>query len=63
MSKKHWGPIARQIKSIYTAPSLEAAVRRGHFPTEQAAIKMLYLTAIEKRKNRSNSTDGVDGSG
>ncbi|MCP4962239.1 MAG: IS256 family transposase, partial [Actinomycetia bacterium] len=115
-SKKHWGPITRQLKAIYTAPSLDAAeiefaefaaqwedtypamvkswrdtwddfipflefppelrkivystnaieslnarfrkaaVRRGHFPTEQAAIKVLYLVSIERRKNRSNPT-------
>ncbi|MCP5033170.1 MAG: hypothetical protein GY939_15325 [Actinomycetia bacterium] len=24
-SKKHWGPITRQLKTIYTAPSLDAA--------------------------------------
>ncbi len=119
--KKHWGPVARQIKTIYTAPSLEAAehifdefaqtwqdtypamiqawraiwedfttflefpielrkivystnaiesmnarsrkaaVRRGHFPTEQAALKVLYLTAIEKRKSRSNPTGRING--
>jgi transposase-like protein len=39
----------------------KAAVRRGHFPTEQAAIKVLYLTAIEKRKNRSNPTGRING--
>ena len=27
---------------------------RGHFPTEQAALKGLYLVATEKRKNCSN---------
>jgi transposase-like protein len=120
-SKKHWGAITRQLKAIYTAPSLDAAemafeefaedwettypamikswrdtwedfipflefpaelrkivystnaieslnarfrkaaVRRGHFPTEQAAIKVLYLTAIERRKNRSNPTGRING--
>lgn len=120
-SKADWGPVARHIKSIYTAPSLDAAemifeefadtwegkypamirawrtiwddfttflefpvdvrkivystnaieslnarfrkaaVRRGHFPTEQAALKVLYLTSIEKRKNRSNPTGRING--
>jgi transposase-like protein len=120
-SKKHWGQITRQLKAIYTAPSLDAAetafaeftgdweqtypamikawrdawedfvpflefpaelrrivystnaieslnarfrkaaVRRGHFPTEQAALKVLYLTSIERRKNRTNPTGRISG--
>ena len=120
-SKKHWGPITKQLREIYTAPSIgaaemsfeafaqewepmypamikswrdtwddfepflefppelrkivystnaieslnarfrKAAVRRGHFPTEQAAIKVLYLVAIERRKNRKNPTGRVHG--
>jgi len=120
-SKKHWGPITKQLKAIYTAPSLDAAeiefaefadqweglypamikswrdtwedfipflefpvelrkivystnaieslnarfrkaaVRRGHFPTEQAAMKVLYLVSIEKRKNRTNPTGQING--
>jgi hypothetical protein len=39
----------------------KAAVRRGHFPTEQAALKVLFLTAIEKRKNRTNPTGRING--
>lgn len=39
----------------------KAAVRRGHFPTEQAAIKVLYLTAVERRKNRTNPTGRING--
>ena len=39
----------------------KAAVRRGHFPTEQAAMKVLYLTAVERRKNRSNPTGRING--
>ena len=27
---------------------------RGHFPTEQAALKVLYLAATRKRPNREN---------
>jgi hypothetical protein len=34
---------------------------RGHFPTEQAALKVLYLVATERRKNRPNPTGSVHG--
>ena len=30
----------------------KAVRHRGHFPNEQAALKVLYLVATEKRKNR-----------
>ena len=51
-------------KIVYSTIAIEslnarfrkAAVRRGHFPTEQAAMKVLYLTSIERRKNRQNPT-------
>ena len=54
---------------VYTTNSIEslnarfrkAAVRRGHFPTEDAALKVLYLTAIERRKNRTNPTGRING--
>ena len=47
-------------KLVYTTNAIESlnarfrrAVRhRGHFPTEQAALKVLYLVAIQQRKNR-----------
>ena len=115
-SKKHWGAVTRDLKVIYTAPTVEAAEaafaqfkaewndtypamvavwerawpefvtflafpvelrrivytinaiesliarfrkaiqRRGQFPTEQAALKVLYLTAIERRPNRQSPT-------
>ena len=56
-------------KIVYSTNAIEslnarfrkAAVRRGHFPTEQAAIKVLYLTAIERRKNRQNPTGRING--
>ena len=120
-SKKYWAQVCREIREIYTAPSLDAAetrfaefaatwrdkypamiatwesawndfvpfldfpielrqlvyttnsieslnsrfrkaVRhRGHFPTEQAALKVLYLVATERRKNRSNPTGRING--
>lgn len=56
-------------KIVYTTNSIEslnarfrkAAVRRGHFPTEESALKVLYLTAIERRKNRTNPTGRING--
>lgn len=56
-------------KIVYTTNSIESlnsrfrrAVRhRGHFPTEQAAMKVLYLVATATRKNRSNLTGQING--
>jgi transposase-like protein len=53
---------------IYTTNGIESlnsrfrqAVRqRGHFPTEQAALKILYLTVLERRPNRSNPTGRIN---
>lgn len=119
-SKKHWGQVCRELREMYTAPTLDAATarfdefadkwrdkypamiatwesawnefvpflafpvelrkivyttnaieslnarfrkavqRRGHFPTEQAALKVLYLVAIEKRPNRANPTGKIN---
>ena len=33
---------------------------RGHFPTEQSALKVLYLVAIERRPNRANPTGQIN---
>jgi putative transposase len=120
-SKAHWGQITREMRAIYTAPTVEAAevrfaefaetwretypamirswetswaefvpflefpaelrkivyttnaieslnarfrraVRhRGHFPNEQAALKVLYLVATTRRKNRENMTGRTNG--
>ncbi len=117
-SKKHWPAITRQMRAIYTAPTVPAAeaafaadwrdtypamigswesawnefvpflefpvelrkivyttnsieslnarfrraVRhRGHFPTEQAALKVLYLTATKRRKNRQDLIGRTNG--
>jgi transposase-like protein len=120
-SKKHWGAITRQLRAIYTAPTVAAAeahfsdfadawrdvypamikswetswaefvpflefpvelrkivyttnaieslnarfrraVRhRGHFPNEQAAMKVLYLVATQRRPNRENLTGKTNG--
>lgn len=119
-SKKHWGQVCREMREIYTAPSLQAAearftefadmwrdkypamiatwqsawgefvpflefpvelrqivyttnaieslnarfrkaVRhRTHFPNEQAAMKVLYLVAIDKRPNRTNPSGRIN---
>ena len=53
---------------IYTTNGIEslnsrfrqAARRRGTSPTEQAAIKILYLTVRERRQNRSNPTGRIN---
>jgi putative transposase len=56
-------------KLIYTTNGIEslnsrfrqAVRRRGHFPTEQAAMKILYLTIKERRPNRTNPTGQING--
>ena len=56
-------------KLVYTTNAIESlnarfrrAVRhRGHFPTDQAALKVLYLVATERQKNRANPTGRVAG--
>ncbi len=120
-SKRHWSQVCREMREIYTAPSLDAAKdrfdtfadtwrdkypamiatwenswndfvpfldfpielrrlvyttnsieslnsrfrkavqHRGHFPTEQSALKVLYLVATERRKNRANPAGRVNG--
>lgn len=54
---------------IYTTNGIEslnarfrqATRRRGHFPNEQAAMKVLYLTVLERRPNRTNPTGQIAG--
>lgn len=120
-SKKHWGAITRQMRQIYTAPTVEAAEahfaafadtwadlypamirswenawdefvpflafpvelrkvvyttnaieslnarfrravqHRGHFPNEQSALKVLYLVATQRKKNRENLSGQIAG--
>ena len=56
-------------KIVYTTNAIESlnarfrrAVRhRGHFPTEQAALKVLYLVATQQRKNRQDMTGRIAG--
>jgi len=55
-------------KLIYTTNGIEslnarfrAAVRRrGHFPDEQSALKVLYLTVQHREKNRANPTGRIN---
>jgi putative transposase len=35
--------------------------RRGYFPNEQAALKILYLPVREPRPNRANPTSQING--
>jgi putative transposase len=56
-------------KIIYTTNAIEslnarfrqATRRRGHFPTEQAALKVLYLVIRSPLKNRANVTGKTPG--
>ena len=56
-------------KLVYTTNAIESlnarfrkAVRhRGHFPNEQAALKVLYLVATTKRANRTDLTGQING--
>lgn len=56
-------------KLVYTSNMVEslnsrfrsATRRRGHFPDTKSALKVLYLTAIEHRKGRSNPKAKIHG--
>jgi len=56
-------------KVVYTTNAIESlnarfrrAVRhRGHFPNEQAAMKVLYLVATRRRPNRQDLTGRING--
>lgn len=56
-------------KLIYTTNGIEslnarfraATRRRGHFPDEQSAMKVLYLAVRERQVNRPNPTGRVHG--
>jgi transposase-like protein len=56
-------------KIVYTTNAIESlnakfrrAVRhRGHFPNEQAAMKVLYLVATQRRPNRENLSGRING--
>lgn len=56
-------------KVVYTTNAIEslnarfrkATRRRGHFPTEQAALKVLYLAIRQRDPGRSNAVGRVQG--
>lgn len=56
-------------KVVYTTNAIEslnarfrrAVHHRGHFPNEQAALKVLYLVATQRRKNRQDLTGKIAG--
>jgi putative transposase len=56
-------------KLIYTTNAIEslnarfrrATRRRGHFPNEQAALKVMYLTIREKVPSRTNPEGKIMG--
>ena len=56
-------------KIVYTTNAIEslnarfrqACRRRGHFPDEQAALKVLYLVIRSPIKNKTNATGGTAG--
>lgn len=56
-------------KLVYTTNAIEslnarfrrATRQRGHFPTEQAAMKILYLSVTIREKNRPNPTGRIHG--
>ncbi len=55
-------------KVVYTTNAIECSTpgseevvgHRGHSPNEQAAMKVLYLVATTKRKNRENMTGRIN---
>lgn len=56
-------------KIIYTTNGIEslnarfraATRRRGHFPDEESALKVLYLAVLHREKNRPNPTGQING--
>jgi putative transposase len=76
MWKNSWGEFVPFLdfpvdirRLIYTTNGIEslnarfrqATRRRGHFPNEQAAMKILYLTIMDHRPNRANPNGQVAG--
>ena len=74
MGESAWGEFVPFLKFppeirrlIYTTNGIEslnarfrqATRRRGHFPNEQAAMKVLYPTVLERRPNRTNPTGPI----
>ena len=53
-------PVTNAIESL-NARFRQATRRRGHFPDEQAALKVLYLVIATPQKNRANVTGSTPG--
>ena len=53
-------PDTNAIESL-NARFRRAVQRRTHFPSEQAALKVLYLVAQERKAGRSNPTGQING--
>lgn len=53
-------PDANVIESL-NARVRRAVRHRGHFSTEQAAMKVLYLVATKQRKNRQDLIGRMNG--
>jgi putative transposase len=53
-------PVTNAIESL-NARFRRATRRRGHFPNEQAALKVLYLTIREKVPSRTNAVGKING--
>ena len=51
----------RDVTVEIDSPRFRRAVRhRGHFPDGRAALKVLYLVATERRKNRANPSGRIN---
>jgi transposase-like protein len=76
MWRRSWGEFTPFLdypleirKLIYTTNGIEslnarfrqATRRRGHFPNEQSALKVMYLAILERRANRANPTGEIAG--
>ncbi len=76
MWRRSWGEFTPFLayplelrRIVYTTNAIEslnarfrqAVRRRGHFPNEQAAMKVLYLVARERQHNRTNPTGETAG--
>jgi putative transposase len=76
MWRRSWGEFVPFLaypielrKIVYTTNAIEslnarfrqAVRRRGHFPNEQAAMKVLYLVARERKFNRKNPSGETHG--
>ena len=59
-SARRTGATTNGIESL-NSRFRQAVRRRGHFPTEQAAMKILYLTVRERRPYRTNPTGRING--